>query len=191
MPRGDKSAILNYKTYLPTLSVQKRISKILSDLDDKIYLNNQTNQTLESIAQALFKSWFIDFEPVRAKIAAKQTGQDPERAAMCAISGKSEAELKQMEKEDFAELQAMAALFPDELVESELGEVPRGWEYKKLKDICKVLNGRAYKNTEFKEEGIPIVRIQNLTGGGKTVFSDLDLPQDKPWHAWRYGWHPD
>ena len=163
----------------PDIVIQERISKILSDLDDKIHLNKQINQTLESIAQAIFKSWFIDFEPVRAKIAAKQTGQDPERAAMCAISGKSEAELKQMEKEDFAELQAMAALFPDELVESELGEVPRGWEYKKLKDICKVLNGRAYKNTEFKEEGIPIVRIQNLTGGGKTVFSDLDLPQDK------------
>ena len=160
-------------------STSKKISKVLRTLDEKINLNNQINQTLESIAQAIFKSWFIDFEPVRAKIAAKQTGQDPERAAMCAISGKSEAELKQMEKEDFAELQAMAALFPDELVESELGEVPRGWEYKKLKDICKVLNGRAYKNTEFKEEGIPIVRIQNLTGGGKTVFSDLDLPQDK------------
>ena len=169
----------DYVLELPDIIQQKRISKILSNLDDKIRINNQINQTLESIAQALFKSWFIDFEPVRAKIAAKQTGQDPERAAMCAISGKSEAELKQMEKEDFAELQAMAALFPDELVESELGEVPRGWEYKKLKDICKVLNGRAYKNTEFKEEGIPIVRIQNLTGGGKTVFSDLDLPQDK------------
>ncbi len=120
-------------------STSKKISKVLRTLDEKINLNNQINQTLESIAQAIFKSWFIDFEPVRAKIAAKQTGQDPERAAMCAISGKSEAELKQMEKEDFAELQAMAALFPDELVESELGEVPRGWEYKKLKDICKVL----------------------------------------------------
>lgn len=127
MPRGDKSAILNYKTYLPTLSVQKRISKILSDLDDKIYLNNQTNQILESIAQAIFKSWFIDFDPVRAKISAKQEGKDPELAAMCAISGKSEEELQQMSEDDFAELQATAALFPDELVESELGEVPRGW----------------------------------------------------------------
>ena len=127
MPRGDKSAILNYKTYLPTLSVQKRISKILSDLDDKIYLNNQTNQILESIAQAIFKSWFIDFDPVRAKISAKQEGKDPELAAMCAISGKSEEELQQMSEDDFAELQATAALFPDELMESELGEVPRGW----------------------------------------------------------------
>ena len=158
---------------------EKLIAKILGDLDDKIHLNNQLNKTLESIAQALFKSWFIDFDPVRAKIEARQEGKDPVLAAMCVISGKSEAELRQMAKEDFAELQATAALFPDELVESELGEVPKGWEYKKLKDLCRVINGRAYKNTEFKDQGIPIVRIQNLTGGGKTVFSDLDLPQDK------------
>ena len=160
-------------------STSKKISKVLRTLDEKINLNNQINQTLESIAQAIFKSWFIDFEPVRAKIAAKQEGKDTELAAMCMISGKSEEELKQMSKDDFAELQATAALFPDELVESELGEVPKGWEYKKLKNLCRVINGRAYKNTEFKDEGIPIVRIQNLTGGGKTVFSDLDLPQDK------------
>lgn len=75
-----------------------------------------------------------------------------------------------MTEDDLAELRATASLFPDELVESELGEVPKGWDYKKLKDLCRVINGRAYKNTEFKEEGIPIVRIQNLTGGGKQYF---------------------
>ena len=171
--------IPNFNLTIPSLNEQKRITDILSSLDNKIELNNKVNQTLESIAQALFKSWFIDFDPVRAKIVAKLEGADPEIAAMCAISGKSQEELKQMSKDDFAELQASAALFPDELVETELGEVPKGWEYKKLKDLCRVINGRAYKNTEFKEEGIPIVRIQNLTGGGKTVFSDLDLPQDK------------
>ena len=109
-------------------SVRQAIGKQLFSFENKIYLNNQINQTLESIAQAIFKSWFIDFDPVRAKIAAKQEGKDSELAAMCAISGKSEAELEQMAKEDFAELQATAALFPDELVESELGEVPKGWE---------------------------------------------------------------
>lgn len=113
---------------IPPIAEQKCIGKILSDIDDKIHLNNQINQTLESIAQAIFKCWFIDFEPVRAKIAAKQEGKDPERAAMCTISGKSKTELEQMAADDFAELQATAALFPDELVESELGEVPKGWE---------------------------------------------------------------
>lgn len=133
----------------PDIVIQERISKILSDLDDKIHLNNQINQTLESIAQAIFKSWFIDFEPVRAKIAAKQAGQDPERAAMCAISGKSEAELEQMAEDDFAELRATAALFPDELVESELGEVPRGWEVTLLKDVVTELRrGISPKYTE-------------------------------------------
>lgn len=150
MPRGDKSAILNYKIYLPALSIQKRISQILSDLDDKIHLNNQINQTLESIAQAIFKSWFVDFEPVRAKIAAKQEGKDPEFAAMCAISGKSEAELEQMAKEDFAELQATAALFPDELIESELGEVPKGWEVSNFKGFCKKIeSGGTPKRSEL------------------------------------------
>lgn len=122
------TSLKNIEIKLPSLREQRKIVKILSDLDEKIHLNNQINQTLESIAQALFKSWFIDFDPVRAKIAAKQEGKDPELAAMCVISGKSEAELRQMAKEDFAELQATAALFPDELVESELGEVPKGWE---------------------------------------------------------------
>lgn len=120
--------IPNFKLTIPSLKEQREITDILSSLDKKIELNNKLNQTLESMAQAIFKSWFIDFEPVRAKIAAKQAGQDPDLAAMCAISGKSEAELEQMTKEDFAELQATAALFPDELIESELGEVPKGWE---------------------------------------------------------------
>ena len=120
--------IPNFKLTIPSLKEQREITDILSSLDKKIELNNKLNQTLESMAQAIFKSWFIDFEPVRAKIAAKQEGKDPELAAMCAISGKSEAELDQLTKEDFAELQATAALFPDELVDSELGEVPKGWE---------------------------------------------------------------
>lgn len=134
---------------------EKVIAKILGDLDEKIHLNNQINQTLESIAQAIFKSWFIDFEPVRAKIAAKQAGQDPDLAAMCAISGKSEAELEQMAKEDFAELQATAALFPDELVESELGEVPKGWEVSTIGEQTQTVGGAtpSTKNDEFWDKG--------------------------------------
>lgn len=142
--------------YLPELKTQKQIAKILSDLDEKIHLNNQINRTLESIAQAIFKSWFIDFEPVHAKIAAKQEGNDPELAAMCAISGKSEAELEQMAKEDFAELQATAALFPDELVESELGEVPKGWEVSTVGEQVQAVGGGtpSTKNADFWDNGI-------------------------------------
>ncbi|MCK4086617.1 restriction endonuclease subunit S [Acinetobacter radioresistens] len=131
---GSATPILNKGHFskvvieLPDKVDQDNIVQVLDSLDCKIELNNQINQNLESMAQAIFKSWFIDFEPVRAKIAAKQEGKDTELAAMCAISGKSEEELQQMAEDDFAELQATAALFPDELVESELGEVPKGWE---------------------------------------------------------------
>ena len=137
-----------FELFVPPLNEQKKISKILSDLDDKIHLNNQINQTLESIAQAIFKSWFIDFEPVRAKIAAKQAGQNPELTAMCAISGKSEAELQQMAEDDFTELQATAALFPDGLVESELGDVPKGWDQYSLSKMITLIGGGTPKRSE-------------------------------------------
>ena len=150
-----------------SVNVQKKIAKVLSTLDDKIHLNDQLNQTLESIAQAIFKSWFIDFDPVHAKIAAKQEGKDPELAAMCVISGKSEAELEQMAKEDIAELQATAALFPDELVESELGDVPKGWELQSLYDTADFINGAAFKAKDFSSntEGLPIIKIAELKQG--------------------------
>lgn len=146
----------DYVLELPDIIQQKRISKILSNLDDKIRINNQINQTLESIAQAIFKSWFIDFDPVRAKIAAKQEGKDPELAAMCAISGKSEEELQQMADDDFTELQATAALFSDELVESELGEVPKGWEVSTVGEQVQAVGGGtpSTKNADFWDNGI-------------------------------------
>ena len=148
--------IPNFNLTIPSLNEQKRITDILSSLDNKIELNNKVNQTLESITQAIFKSWFIDFDPVRAKIAAKLEGKNPELAAMCAISSKSEAELEQMAKEDFAELQATAALFPDELVESELGEVPKGWEVSTVGEQVQTVGGGtpSTKNVDFWDDGI-------------------------------------
>ena len=141
---------------------EKVIAKILGDLDDKIHLNNQINQTLESIAQALFKSWFIDFDPVRAKIVAKQEGNNPEFAAMCVISGKSEVELQQMAEDDLAELRATAALFPDELVESELGEVPKGWEVTRFSNIVEKYIDNRGKTPPIQSEGIPLLEVKHL-----------------------------
>ena len=109
------------------LGEEEDIAKVLSDLAGKIQLNRQTNQTLEQIAQAMFKSWFVDFDPTRAKIAAKQTGQDPERAAMAAISGKALDQLDNLPADTQQQLKTTAALFPDALVDSELGEIPEGW----------------------------------------------------------------
>lgn len=141
---------------------EKVIAKTLGDLDDKIHLNNQINQTLESIAQALFKSWFIDFDPVRAKIVAKQEGNNPEFAAMCVISGKSEVELQQMAEDDLAELRATAALFPDELVESELGEVSKGWEVTRFSNIVEKYIDNRGKTPPIQSEGIPLLEVKHL-----------------------------
>jgi type I restriction enzyme, S subunit len=192
---------LKLPVIVPPIESQVSIAGHASAINDYIELNRQTSQNLEQIAQAIFKSWFVDFEPTRAKIAAKQNGQDPERAAMAAISGLSSSgaagasleALDQLSPEQQQQLITTAALFPDALVESGFGEIPEGWEVKKLKDICRVLNGRAYKNIEFKKEGTPIVRIQNLSGGGKggkTVYSDLDLHLDKLIHEedFIYAW---
>ena len=170
--------------HLPELKIQKRIAKILSTLDDKIHLNDQLNQTLESIAQAIFKSWFIDFEPVRAKIAAKQEGKDPEFAAMCAISGKTQTELEQMAKEDFAELQATAALFPDELIESELGEVPKGWELQQLKDIAKYSSNKILLNDLNLEN---YISTENMLPEKKGVEKASSLPKANSVPAFRQG----
>lgn len=123
---------------------RREIAKKLFSMDQKIHLNTQINQTLEQIAQALFKSWFVDFDPVRAKVQALSDGlslEQAELAAMQAISGKTPEELtafSQTQPERYAELAETAKAFPCEMVEVDGVEVPKGWEYKpadKLFDI--------------------------------------------------------
>lgn len=118
------------------------IAAVLGSLDAKIDLNRRINQTLEAMAQAIFKSWFVDFDPVKAKIAAIEQGEDPLRAAMRAISGKTDAELDQMPREHHDQLATTAALFPDEMEESELGEIPRGWKVKAVSDVAGFASGK-------------------------------------------------
>jgi type I restriction enzyme, S subunit len=149
---------------VPDIAVQREVAKVLGSLDDKIVLNRQINQTLEQIAQTLFKSWFVDFEPVKAKIEAKATGRDPERAAMCAISGKSEAELDQLSTELRQQLAASAALFPDALVGSELGLIPEGWAITSVYSVSNVIYGAPFASKKFNSDGIgkPLIRIRDL-----------------------------
>ena len=101
------------KLDLPPLSEQRAIAHILGTLDDKIELNRRMNETLEEMARAIFKDWFVDFGPTRAKMEGRDTGLPAE----------------------------VAALFPDRLVESELGEVPEGWESGTVEDIAKIVGG--------------------------------------------------
>ena len=157
-------AINNLKIPRFDKAIEENIGEIIGGLDDKIELNRQINQTLEQIAQAIFKSWFVDFEPVRAKVEAKQNRQDPERAAMCAISGKTDEELDQLNKEQLQQLTATAALFPDELVESELGEIPKGWGISLLGEYLDVLEtGRRPRGgVSGITEGVPSVGAENI-----------------------------
>ncbi|GLS84687.1 restriction endonuclease subunit S [Paraferrimonas haliotis] len=114
---------------LPPLPIQKKIAKILGDLDKKIALNTQTNETLEAMAQAIFKSWFVDFDPVKSKMA----GEAP----------------KGMDT-------ATAALFPNKLTDSELGLIPEGWEVSEIGNELTVAGGGtpSKKNDDFWEGGI-------------------------------------
>ncbi|MER2626534.1 MAG: restriction endonuclease subunit S [Accumulibacter sp.] len=125
---------------LPKRSEQDRIAALLSALDDRITLLRETNATLEAIAQALFKSWFVDFDPVRAK----QEGRAPE--------GMDEA---------------TAALFPDAFDESELGLVPRGWGVAALDSVADFLNGLALQKfpPENDDDWLPVIKIAQLRKG--------------------------
>ena len=129
------------------------ITQTLEYIEDLTVLYRRTNQTLEAIAQAIFKSWFVDFDPVKAKIAALEQGEAPLRAAMCAISGKTDNELDQLPPEQYDELAATAELFPDAMEESELGEIPVGWSVDALGNLVETTGGATpdTKNQKYWE----------------------------------------
>ena len=164
----NRNAVYPFRVFIPTsIDEQKQIAKILSDLEDKITLNRQINQTLEAMAQALFKSWFVDFEPVRAKVAALELGKDPNRAAMRTISGKTDVELDNFQNADangYAQLHATASLFPNELVDSDLGLVPEGWEVERVENIFELAYGRALKSTDRIPGEFPVYGSGGITG---------------------------
>ena len=141
----DTTFLQNIAISYPTISEQKRIAGILSAFDDKIELNRKMCKTLETMAEALFKSWFVDFEPVRAKIAAMKNGKESELAAMMSISGKTEsqlAEIKTSHPDAYSELAHTASLFPSAMVESEQGKIPEGWQAVQLKDVTTQITAR-------------------------------------------------
>jgi len=108
IPSMSRESFYSIPVLLPSLIEQKRIAEILTNLENKIELNKKINSTLEEIAKALFKSWFIDFDPVKAKSEGRPTGLPDE----------------------------ISNLFPSSFEDSELGEIPRGWNLAKISDIC-------------------------------------------------------
>lgn len=148
----------------PDKGIQDAIVEMLLNLDHKIELNRQINQTLEDIAQAIFKSWFVDFDPTRAKITAKEKGQNPELAAMAAIAGKEVDELEALSADQLEKLKSTAALFPESLIDSELGEIPERWEIKLNGDVMDVRDG-THDSPKKSETGFPLVTSKHITSG--------------------------
>ena len=122
MPSINTKILSDIPVYFPPLPIQRRIASILGSLDDKIELNRRMNATLEAMAMALFQSWFVDFDPVRAKLEGRPPAAlDP----------------------------ATTALFPDSFEESSLGHIPKGWEVGKIQDCCvQIQNGGTPRRNE-------------------------------------------
>lgn len=139
VPKINVAYLRNFPIDLPPLEEQRAIAHILGSLDDKIELNRRMNETLEALARALFKSWFIDFDPVRAKMEGRQpAGMDDETAA----------------------------LFPGSFEDSALGEIPKGWSVEPLDQIAYFLNGLALqKYPPEGEESLPAIKITELRKG--------------------------
>ena len=130
---------------------QRAIAHILGTLDDKIELNRRMNQTLEAMARAIFQDWFVDFGPVRVKMEGQDPYLPPE----------------------------LWDLFPDDLVDSELGEIPAGWEVRPLSDFGVVMYGAPFASKRFNESGLglPLIRIRDLSTHNPTVFTDEKHPK--------------
>ncbi|EFJ7439147.1 restriction endonuclease subunit S [Escherichia coli] len=164
------SDIFSYAIPWGTYTQRKYIVNVIDSINDKIVIANQINQTLEQMAQALFKSWFVDFEPVKAKMAVLEAGgsqADATLAAMTAISGKDADALAVFERghpEQYAELKATAELFPSAMQDSELGDIPEGWYLQRFSNIATLHYGKALKKTERIEGPYSVYGSGGITG---------------------------
>ncbi len=166
MPRGDKEAMKIYPLSLPPLPEQKAIVHILGSLDDKIELNRQMNETLEAMAQALFKSWFVDFDPVIDNALAAGNAIPDEFAERA-------EQRKAIEKKDNSDIQN---LFPDEFeCTEEMDWIPKGWESGTIADISFVKGGYAFKSKDFTDTGFPVIKIKNINSDRTVNTSDIQF----------------
>ncbi|MBG2742490.1 restriction endonuclease subunit S [Proteus mirabilis] len=169
-----KSMIENFEVPKPSLSVQVFIANILQILDDKIMKNRQINKTLEQMAQTLFKSWFVDFDPVvdnalDAGFFEQDLGFSEE------LLHRIEVRKAVRKSDNFKPLaEDIRRLFPnafEECAEPALGLggwVPSGWELGNLSDVTNILSGFAFKSNEFQNSGFGVIKIKNI-GNDKSV----------------------
>jgi len=138
-PKLNKKTLSVIPIKLAPRTIRLKINYILSTLDDKIELNHKMNKTLETIAQALFKSWFVDFDPVHAKAQAKSEKELEVVASKLGIS------------------KEILDLFPSEFEESEMGMIPNGWEVKVFGDIVTPKKGKNITKKTVTEGYVPVV----------------------------------
>lgn len=140
MPHTNLGILKKTPVRIPPLAVQRSVASILTALDDRIALLRETNATLEGIAQALFKSWFVDFDPIHAK----QAGRAPEGMD-----------------------NATATLFPDGFDQSELGAVPNGWQITSVGDVAEVVKGKSYSSKDLVgSHDTALVTLKSFARGG-------------------------
>jgi type I restriction enzyme S subunit len=151
IPHISGGQIRSYQICLPPLAEQRAIASVLGALDDKIDLNRRMCQTLEEMARALFKSWFVDFDPVRAKMEGRNPGLPKE----------------------------IADLFPSRLVDSDLGPIPEGWSVETTSEIADVIYGAPFASSRFndRQHGVPLVRIRDLGSQDPAVWTDEVHPK--------------
>ena len=140
-----KTEILKrHRVKIPPLPEQRAIAHILGTLDDKIEINSRMNETLEAMARALFKSWFVDFGPVRAKMTGRWHPDEPLPGLPAHLYD----------------------LFPDRLVASELGEIPEGWEVKTLGDCFNLTMGQSPPGSTYNDDSDGLPFFQGRTDFG-------------------------
>ena len=153
IPSTTRAAVYVQELRIPDKNTQTTIAKILGDLDDKIDLLRGMNRTLEGIARAVFRAWFVDFEPVRAK----STGATSFRGIP----------------------QELFDTLPESFESSAIGDIPKGWTTESLIEQAEWINGAAYKNMHFSEEpgALPVVKIAELKKGirSNTKFTNTVL----------------
>ncbi|MDZ7937796.1 MAG: restriction endonuclease subunit S [Rhodoferax sp.] len=154
-----KAHIESFEIPLPPMDVQHAIAHILGTLDDKIELNRRMNETLEAMARAIFQSWFVDFDPVRAKASGESPG------AICQRQGLTPE---------------LLALFPDSFEDSELGEIPKGWSVVPLTALSeKISKGTTPSKTDIATATdlptVPFIKVRDITELGDVARDNLEL----------------
>lgn len=145
--------LVNLPIPIPPTTTRQAIASVLGELDEKIELNRRMNETLDQMARALYKSWFVDFDPVHAKAEDRELNLP----------------------------QPIADLFPDSFEDSELGEIPCGWQVRNLDEVANFLNGLALQKYPPKgERSLPVIKIAQLRAGdsSKADRASADIKRD-------------